>query len=482
MTHIKIELPLAYSTANTLKRANNQLDSIRSSLSSQWSHLSANWDGADKYEIEARVRSALDGLNRMSGNVYALGVALEAQARLFEEVDERQKSPAAAVALSGISLAAVGAVLGASTTNPLWNATPEQVRDHYSNLSWEDKFRAKDDLSRRIAELEKELAALDQQIAARANAWKQEAADIDRQIADLKAKKLATENDAKNWMNQIWPTGWPREGEDGWPLWKTKADELEEQAEAYQRQIDALEQRLREGQAQLDALVAQRGHLQTELAQSQSRQATLNQVIESQLGSMGHPPTTVAKTNAGRPVDAPITGNSYRNPELYNQVLDQFSVERNARYAPRNGNTYCNIYVWDTTRAMGAEIPHHLDKQGNPIFLGKPGDPLPEGYHEMNANETVGWLGKHGNEYGWRTVTAQEAQALANQGKPVVGGWINPDGSKAGHMAMVRPGGPNIGSAGPQIAQAGGTNYSSTSADQGFGNVPLNRIVYYVHD
>ena len=59
-----------------------------------------------------------------------------------------------------------------------------------------------------------------------------------------------------------------------------------------------------------------------------------------------------------------------RSAANYNAVLDQFSVGNNPRYARRNGNTYCNIFVWDATRAMGAEIPHWVDQQGRPAEVG----------------------------------------------------------------------------------------------------------------
>ncbi|MDR3278373.1 MAG: hypothetical protein LBT12_06325, partial [Oscillospiraceae bacterium] len=54
-----------------------------------------------------------------------------------------------------------------------------------------------------------------------------------------------------------------------------------------------------------------------------------------------------------------------RSPENLRAAVDQFDVENAERYRPhRNGSdTYCNIYVWDVTSALGAEIPHYVDSQ-----------------------------------------------------------------------------------------------------------------------
>ena len=166
-------------------------------------------------------------------------------------------------------------------------------------------------------------------------------------------------------------------------------------------------------------------------------------------------------------VNAPIKSDeSNRSADMYNRVLDQFKVASNPRYrANQQGKkeTYCNIFVWDATRAMGAEIPHWVDKKGRPVPQGKG--------RELSANGAIRWLEKHGPRAGWHAVSADEAQALASQGKPVVATYKNPSG--IGHIAMVRPG------KGPAIAQAGAKNFNKGTVKDGFGN---RRVVYYAHD
>ena len=162
-------------------------------------------------------------------------------------------------------------------------------------------------------------------------------------------------------------------------------------------------------------------------------------------------------TRAWEPVNAPLTSRAgSRSRALYDAVLDQFDVGRNPRYARRDGNTYCNIFAWDATRAMGAEVPHWVSG------------------HELDANSLHRWLGNEGGRTGWRRVNAQEAQAQANLGRPTLATWYNPGG--IGHVAMVRPGA--VTPEGPTIAQAGRRNFNHGQLQQGFGHRPA---VFWAH-
>ena len=185
-------------------------------------------------------------------------------------------------------------------------------------------------------------------------------------------------------------------------------------------------------------------------------------------GSRPAPGTT--NTRAWIPLDAPVQNQpGQRNAHRYDQVLNQFGVGSNPRYRPRGGNTYCNIFVWDATRAMGAEIPHWVDQQGNPARVGAPGA------WEMDANDTNRWLNRQGAAAGWRRVSASEAQRHANSGAPAVASWKNPGG--IGHIGMVRPG--EINSRGPAMAQAGSRNFNDGHVADGFGRRPVE---YWIHD
>lgn len=132
-----------------------------------------------------------------------------------------------------------------------------------------------------------------------------------------------------------------------------------------------------------------------------------------------------------------------RTAEGYAEALDQFDVGRHRRYQPRGGRTFCNIYVWDATRALGAEIPHWVD-----IATMEPAQMGANGAGETQANALILML--RARRWGWRPagggVAAQDA---ANAGTPTLVGWHNLRG--IGHVAMLRP-----RTSGPQcVAQAG---------------------------
>jgi hypothetical protein len=101
----------------------------------------------------------------------------------------------------------------------------------------------------------------------------------------------------------------------------------------------------------------------------------------------------------------------------------------------------------------------------------------PEHSHVLLANAQFDWLPSDaGRKAGWRPVESPvEAQSLANQGELVVAVFKNPDGMKAGHIAVVCPKVESVGeiqAKGPQITQAGFTNYRSADLSTGFDHHP----------
>ncbi|MCL2226450.1 MAG: hypothetical protein FWB97_02330 [Oscillospiraceae bacterium] len=198
----------------------------------------------------------------------------------------------------------------------------------------------------------------------------------------------------------------------------------------------------------------------------------------------GSPPATsgsgaaILPVDAWRPTTPAITSNmSNRSPELYRAVVDQFMVESAERYRPgRNGNTFCNIFVWDVTRAMGAEIPHYTDPvTGNPRFY-----PDIRGARPMGAIATCQWLQTHGERFGWREVDAKTAQMHANQGRPAI-----TSAGSIGHVQMVVPSRDGMFDPvrGVSIAQAGriNSNYMPITGIYG-ANALANSVRYWIHD
>lgn len=166
-----------------------------------------------------------------------------------------------------------------------------------------------------------------------------------------------------------------------------------------------------------------------------------------------------------------------RSAAAYKSVIEQFNVETNSRYTPyKNGSTYCNIYVWDVTTAMGAQIPHRVDSQGNIATSST------SNVKYMTANRMYDWLGgEKGKEYGWKEVTAEEAQKYANMGCPAVAAWKNPKGH--GHIQMVVPSkdGQYNSSKGVAISQAGSKVIEYGYISDVYKSSRLKDIKYFVH-
>lgn len=190
-------------------------------------------------------------------------------------------------------------------------------------------------------------------------------------------------------------------------------------------------------------------------------------------------PSGVIPDQPWKPVYPSITSNvSNRNPELYTKVIRQFSVETHRRYEVNKkgtGDTYCNIFMWDVTRAMGAEIPHYYDaKTGVPKEYGD------KGANEMTANAIYNWLHKYGDQYGWYKVSPEQAQQMANQGHPVVTAFKNSGGH--GHVQVVCPSEDGVydEKRGVTIAQAG-RNLTSYRPITKIYNKSLPKVVYFAH-
>jgi len=191
----------------------------------------------------------------------------------------------------------------------------------------------------------------------------------------------------------------------------------------------------------------------------------------------GQSSTNLRTTHRSMPVDAPIRSTAgNRSASLYSQVVRQFDVENNPRHLKANGNTYCNIFMWDVMRAMDVQLPHWVDAKGLPTAYNAPGS------HELNANATCNWLEQHGPEYGWKKVSMTEASAYANAGKPAVLVWKNPNPSKSGHVGVVIPSTDGK----THIAQAGGTNTNDRIIKEGstFGTAGKvgTDVYFWVHE
>jgi hypothetical protein len=126
----------------------------------------------------------------------------------------------------------------------------------------------------------------------------------------------------------------------------------------------------------------------------------------------------------------------------------------------KKDETHCSAFAAAAADAMG-------------IYLLHP----PEHSHVLLANAQFDWLpSEAGRKAGWQPAAdAREAQNFANRGDFVVAVFKNPDAKLAGHIAVVRPapvGQKRLAANGPEITQAGFTNYQSTDLKTGFSHHP----------
>ena len=105
------------------------------------------------------------------------------------------------------------------------------------------------------------------------------------------------------------------------------------------------------------------------------------------------------------------------------------------------------------------------------------------------ANAQYDWLQKEGRMEGWNPASSMtEAQRRANQGELVVAVYKENDSKKHGHIALVRPDEKSedaVRKEGPQIIQAGLTNFNSATLKEGFrhhkGAWKYHLILFFSH-
>jgi hypothetical protein len=135
-------------------------------------------------------------------------------------------------------------------------------------------------------------------------------------------------------------------------------------------------------------------------------------------------------------------------------------------------HTHCSAFVAAAAKHLG-------------IYILRP----PEHAQTLLANAQYDWLENEGAQQGWHPVRdGFAAQEAANRGLFVVATYKNRHDDKPGHIAIVRPSDKSreaIRAEGPQVTQAGGTNYLSTSLRQGFAGHPAAwanlEVRYFAH-
>lgn len=135
-------------------------------------------------------------------------------------------------------------------------------------------------------------------------------------------------------------------------------------------------------------------------------------------------------------------------------------------------HTHCSAFVAAAAKKLG-------------VYILRP----PEHGQILLANAQYDWLQNEGAQKGWQPLRdAIDAQAYANRGYLVVATYKNHHDDKPGHIAIVRPSDKSaaaIRREGPQITQAGGTNFRDTTLQRGFAGHPAawekGEVRFYAH-
>jgi hypothetical protein len=163
-------------------------------------------------------------------------------------------------------------------------------------------------------------------------------------------------------------------------------------------------------------------------------------------------------------------------------ILDSMDVEHG--WLPKteihwqSGKTIRVLHTPGAHTHCSAFVAVACEKLGVPILAPPPQNGL--------ANLQQDWLLSEGVEQGWKEIPPAEAQALANRGLVVVASFKNENRryhAGHGHIAVVRPCEKTLAELdreGPQIAQAGGHNYSSTTLYTGF-RTKTREVRFFAH-
>ncbi len=179
-----------------------------------------------------------------------------------------------------------------------------------------------------------------------------------------------------------------------------------------------------------------------------------------------------------------------------NAIIDWLDVENGAyaRYQPRDGLTFCNIYAHDYVHLAGAYLPRVWWTQKSLIALAQGQAVTPvvgATVDEVRANDLFRWLRDFGLQFGWRqTGSLTSLQQNANQGGLGLIVARRTEDGKSGHIVAIAPESNGLSarrdSGGQVIAplqsQAGARNFRrGTGALNWWGGAQFAESAFWIH-
>lgn len=372
-----------YAEADVLERMTDSLHRAIGSLDT-WA-----WNGRSRVNAESRLNQVLPAGREVVQALEDLGHKLRHIADTFEQEDI-----AAAGHLESMPWvefeSGAGAVLGAATVAGMVTpavmlaSMPELAVTDFSKMAWSERFSYLDEIDARILALEADLENLKN----RAATVDTEISALDKQIADLQARRDALQAEADRLKNKFLPTEPLAWGfDDGFidAPWRTKSDEVEDRVAALDRQIAELQGQRMRLQQQLELINRGSVVLVKQLGILQDQQKTLNQQIAQ-----------------GVALDGPSKWHAYFPGDTANNCTKYASSKRNV---PCRGHAYqwneqaiVNGYEVGTRPLRGAVMVwepkvHGGDEIYGHVSIVERVETLPNGnyrvYYTDNGNHNV---------------------------------------------------------------------------------------------
>lgn len=159
-------------------------------------------------------------------------------------------------------------------------------------------------------------------------------------------------------------------------------------------------------------------------------------------------------------------------------IVQWLEVEQSARYLPKGGKTFCNIYAYDYCYLAQAFLPR-VWWMREALRKLEQGTAVTPAYgttvSELNANSLHQWFDDYGADFGWRRVASvDDLQRSANQGAVAVISGRNADGNRPGHIVAVVPEKPAV-----QAQRTGGVVTRPVQSQAGASNFRYGGTVWW---
>lgn len=250
-----------------------------------------DWESRTKEQTAQQVALLMRQAQMLAEHAHALSAFLERKSKLFLEADNQGLDQLAKIRSRYIPIAlsmlpatgAAGAeVLGASTSPSELLAKYQAL---YQSMPWDQKAETYRQINKEIAVLEEEVRGLNLEGMTR------QIAEIDQQIEDAEKCILELEKAQKDKMdeaqmiwNQVLP-GWTGKENDGDGVpWRTRADDLEEEARGIDQQIAAeraKREALKNSRADFEETVLNHQKSESRLADLRAQQQVLKGLFDS---------------------------------------------------------------------------------------------------------------------------------------------------------------------------------------------------------